>query len=134
MIYKSDYNIFWGGYWIYFITYYTYLIMCCRPISLLQTQTPALVRALHRQLKEKSIKTRQGCFNVLIELVHVLPGALSEHIPALIPGIQFSLGYVTNKCQMDYYTVCVGFFLSILNICFSVVGIRIVVLIWRLTL
>ena len=31
------------------------------PVSLLQAQVPSIVKALHRQMKEKSIKTRQGC-------------------------------------------------------------------------
>lgn len=68
-----------------------------RPVSLLKQQTPSIIKALHRQLKEKSIKTRQGCFLVLTELVTVLPNALSDHIPALIPGIQFSLGWVLKS-------------------------------------
>ena len=64
---------------------------------MLQVQIPAIVRAIHKQLKEKSIKTRQGCFNLLTELVLVLPGALTEHIPSIVPGIQFSLGYILYK-------------------------------------
>uniref|UniRef100_A0A8P4GPP0 TOG domain-containing protein n=1 Tax=Dicentrarchus labrax TaxID=13489 RepID=A0A8P4GPP0_DICLA len=52
---------------------------------------PVIVKALHRQLKEKSIKSRQGCFCLLTELAHTVTGALEQHIPALIPGIVFSL-------------------------------------------
>ena len=48
-------------------------------------------------MKEKSTKTRQDCFALLKELVQVLPGALTNHIPALIHGIQFSLGFVTAR-------------------------------------
>ena len=62
------------------------------PALLLQSQIPDIVRAVHKQLKEKSIKTRQGCFSLLTELVLVLPGALSEHFGVLVPGIQYSLG------------------------------------------
>ena len=62
------------------------------PLGQLQSQVPALVKALHKQMKEKSIKTRQGCFGVLTQLVLVCPGALADHIASLIPGIQFSLG------------------------------------------
>uniref|UniRef100_A0AAX7USI8 TATA-binding protein interacting (TIP20) domain-containing protein n=1 Tax=Astatotilapia calliptera TaxID=8154 RepID=A0AAX7USI8_ASTCA len=61
-------------------------------------QVPATVKALHRQLKEKSIKFRQGCFCLLTELAHTVPGALEEHIPALIPGIVFSL---TDKSTLS---------------------------------
>ena len=46
-----------------------------------------IVKALHKQLKEKSVKTRQCCFNMLTELVNVLPGALTSHIPVLVPGM-----------------------------------------------
>ena len=31
----------------------------CSPVNLLTTQIPSIVRALHKQLKEKSVKTRQ---------------------------------------------------------------------------
>lgn len=51
-----------------------------------------IVRAVHHQMREKSTKTRQDCFALLKELVSVLPGALTNHIPALIPGIHYSLG------------------------------------------
>ncbi|XP_022604586.1 cullin-associated NEDD8-dissociated protein 1-like [Seriola dumerili] len=60
-------------------------------VAMLKKQVPLIVKALHRQLKEKSIKSRQGCFCVLTELTHTVPGALEQHIPALIPGIVFSL-------------------------------------------
>ena len=53
---------------------------------------PNIVKALHRQMKEKSIKTRQGCFALLTELILVLPGALATHMEHIIGGIQFSLG------------------------------------------
>ncbi|XP_071351490.1 cullin-associated NEDD8-dissociated protein 2 [Trachinotus anak] len=60
-------------------------------VAMLKKQVPLIVKALHRQLKEKSIKSRQGCFSLLTELTHTVPGALEQHIPALIPGIVFSL-------------------------------------------
>lgn len=49
-------------------------------------QVPNIVKALHKQLKEKSIKSRQGCFSLLTELANVLPGCLADHVPALVPG------------------------------------------------
>ncbi|MED6238937.1 Cullin-associated NEDD8-dissociated protein 1, partial [Ataeniobius toweri] len=52
---------------------------------------PVIVKALHKQLKEKSLKSRQGCFCLLTELAHTVPGSLEEHIPALLPGIVFCL-------------------------------------------
>ncbi|XP_070815240.1 cullin-associated NEDD8-dissociated protein 2 [Chaetodon trifascialis] len=60
-------------------------------VAMLKKQVPLIVKALHRQLKEKSVKSRQGCFCLLTELAHTVPGGLEQHIPALIPGIVFSL-------------------------------------------
>jgi len=68
--------------------------LCFSPVQLLQTQIPAIVKAVHKQLKEKSVKTRQCCFLLLTELVQVLPGALTNYACSIMPGIQFSLGYV----------------------------------------
>ncbi|XP_073207347.1 cullin-associated NEDD8-dissociated protein 1-like isoform X5 [Lepidochelys kempii] len=56
------------------------------PLTMLQNQVPNIIKALHKQLKEKSIKSRQGCFSLLTELANVLPGCLADHIPALMPG------------------------------------------------
>ena len=71
-------------------------------------QVPSLVKSVHKLMKEKSVKTRQGCFLILTELIGVLPGALAEHIPALIPGIlhnlldfSFSL-YVFSKVSLYF--------------------------------
>jgi len=75
------------------------------PISLLQSQVPNIVRAIHRQMKEKSIKTRQGCFLLLTELILVLPGALAVHMNQLVPGIQFSLGNSQNNSNMKIDTL-----------------------------
>ncbi|XP_014472303.1 PREDICTED: cullin-associated NEDD8-dissociated protein 1 [Dinoponera quadriceps] len=75
------------------------------PVSLLQQQVPLIVKAVHRQMKEKSIKTRQDCFSLLKELVLVLPGALTNHIPALIPGIQYSLGDKNSSSNMKIDTL-----------------------------
>uniref|UniRef100_A0A671W6A5 Cullin-associated and neddylation-dissociated 1 n=1 Tax=Sparus aurata TaxID=8175 RepID=A0A671W6A5_SPAAU len=70
------------------------------PLTMLQSQVPMIVKALHKQLKEKSVKTRQCCFNMLTELVNVLPGALTQHIPVLIPGIIFSLNDKSSSSNL----------------------------------
>ena len=75
------------------------------PVSQLQSQVPSIVKAVHRQMKEKSVKTRQGCFNLLSELIFVLPGALAAHISALIPGIQFSLSEKQSSSNMKIDTL-----------------------------
>ena len=70
------------------------------PVSLLQSQVSSIVKAIHRQMKEKSIKTRQGCFALLTDLIMVLPGSLSTHMDQIIPGIQFCLGKYYAKCMI----------------------------------
>lgn len=75
------------------------------PVTMLQCQVPSIVKSLHKQLKEKSTKTRQGCFNLLTELVCVLPGALSDHIPVLIPGVIYSLGDKSTSSNMKIDTL-----------------------------
>lgn len=62
------------------------------PIYLLQNLVPTIVKSIQSQMREKSSRTRQDCFHLLKELCSVLPGALTNHIGELIPGIQYSLG------------------------------------------
>ncbi|XP_071406265.1 cullin-associated NEDD8-dissociated protein 1-like isoform X1 [Pithys albifrons albifrons] len=75
------------------------------PLTMLQNQVPNIVKALHKQLKIKSIKSRQGCFSLLTELASVLPGCLADHIPALVPGIVFSLADKTSSSNMRIDTL-----------------------------
>jgi hypothetical protein len=44
------------------------------------------MKALQRQLKDRSIRARQGCFTLLTELAVVLPSSLAEHMPTLVSG------------------------------------------------
>ncbi|KAM8799820.1 cullin-associated NEDD8-dissociated protein 1-like [Eudromia elegans] len=75
------------------------------PLTMLQNQVPNIVKALHKQLKDKSIKSRQGCFSLLTELASVLPGCLADHIPALVPGIVFSLADKSSSSNMRIDTL-----------------------------
>ncbi|XP_061474477.1 cullin-associated NEDD8-dissociated protein 1-like isoform X1 [Rhineura floridana] len=75
------------------------------PLTMLQNQVPNIIKALHKQLKEKSVKSRQGCFTLLTELANVLPGCLSDHIPALVPGIVFSLTDKSSSSNMKIDTL-----------------------------
>ncbi|XP_022915623.1 cullin-associated NEDD8-dissociated protein 1 [Onthophagus taurus] len=70
------------------------------PLYLLQQQVPFIVKGVHSQMREKSSKTRQDCFQILKELCGVLPGALGNHIGELIPGIQYSLGEKNSTSNM----------------------------------
>ena len=73
------------------------------PISLLQEQVPSIVKAVTPLMREKSVKTRLDCFLLLRELLQALPGALSNHIEQLMPGIQFSLSdkNTTSNMKID---------------------------------
>ncbi|KAK2091432.1 Cullin-associated NEDD8-dissociated protein 2 [Saguinus oedipus] len=68
-------------------------------LHMLRGQVPLVIKALQQQLKDRSLRARQGCFNLLTELAGILPGSLAEHMPVLVsgrldrpqPGIIFSL-------------------------------------------
>ncbi|KAK4337023.1 hypothetical protein RND71_043999 [Anisodus tanguticus] len=75
------------------------------PISLLEKQVPNIIKTIHKQLKEKSVKTRQGSFNLLIELITVLPGCLKDHLDILVPGILYSLNDKNSTSNMKIDTL-----------------------------
>ncbi|XP_037658282.1 cullin-associated NEDD8-dissociated protein 2 isoform X1 [Choloepus didactylus] len=66
-------------------------------LHMLRGQVPLVVKALQRQLKDRSVRARQGCFSLLAELAGVLPGSLAEHMPVLVSGIVFSLADRSNS-------------------------------------
>jgi cullin-associated NEDD8-dissociated protein 1 len=68
-------------------------------------QVPNIVKALHHQMKDKSIKTRQGCFSLRTELILVLPGAIASHMALLVPGVQFSLASNQSNSNMKIDTL-----------------------------
>ena len=56
-------------------------------------QVPLVMKALQRQLKDRSARARQGCVSLLTELASVLPGSLAEHMPVLVAGrVPWNLG------------------------------------------
>ncbi|XP_073447845.1 cullin-associated NEDD8-dissociated protein 1-like isoform X1 [Aquarana catesbeiana] len=75
------------------------------PLSALQKQVPSVMKSLHKLLKDKSTKSRQGCFAVFTELTAALPGCLSQHIPALVPGLVFSLMDKSSSSNMRLDTL-----------------------------
>lgn len=74
-----------------------------RTIQLLQEQVPVIIKAVQPLMREKSVKTRQDCFLLLRELLNSLPGALSNHIDHLMPGINYSLSdkNTTSNMKID---------------------------------
>lgn len=64
----------------------------CSIANPLRELVPKIVAGISKQLKEKSLKVRSGAFTLLKELVTVLKGSLNDHIGAIVPGLQHSLG------------------------------------------
>ena len=75
------------------------------PVNLLKNQIGPIVKAIQKQMKFKNGKTRQGCFSLLTQLVNVLPGALNNHLPQVVPGIQFSINDKTSTSNMKIDTL-----------------------------
>jgi len=69
----------------------------------IQDQVPSIVTVLTKELKGKSLKTRPGVFQLLVELVTVIPGCLEKHVSAFIPGISVALGdkNTTSSLKID---------------------------------
>ncbi|KAL3213225.1 hypothetical protein MRX96_035569 [Rhipicephalus microplus] len=67
--------------------------------------TPCVVRGLQRPLRERALKTRQGCLALLTELLQLLPGALADYLPALLPGLHFSLSDRQSSSNMKIDTL-----------------------------
>ncbi|XP_077518379.1 cullin-associated and neddylation-dissociated 1 isoform X1 [Amblyomma americanum] len=75
------------------------------PRALVAAQVGPLVRALQRPLRERALKTRQGCLALLTELLQLLPGALADYLPALLPGLHFSLSDRASSSNMKIDTL-----------------------------
>ena len=52
---------------------------------------PSVIKAAVRQLKEKSVRTKQGVFAALQELVSVAPDSIGPHTAQMMPSIQTAL-------------------------------------------
>jgi len=61
------------------------------PLTLIQVDTPAIMKATSRQLKEKSVKTKVGVFLVLRELVTAVPNSTEAQVDMLMPGVLHAL-------------------------------------------
>ena len=59
--------------------------------ALLLAEVPRVVKAVARQLKEKSSKTRIAAFHCIRQLVATLSGCLASHAATLIPGLDRAL-------------------------------------------
>uniref|UniRef100_A0A914C839 TATA-binding protein interacting (TIP20) domain-containing protein n=1 Tax=Acrobeloides nanus TaxID=290746 RepID=A0A914C839_9BILA len=73
--------------------------------QVLEKQVAQLVRAIHRQLKQKNLKTREHCFILLTHLLKALPGALTGYFHLLLPGIQSTLTDRVSDSNMKIHTL-----------------------------
>ncbi|XP_046445430.1 cullin-associated NEDD8-dissociated protein 1-like [Daphnia pulex] len=73
--------------------------------SVLMQQVPLIIQATSKQMKDKSLKTRQGVLALLTELVLVIPGCLSPHFSQLVPGILFCLNERNASSPMKIDTL-----------------------------
>ena len=73
------------------------------PVAMLQAQVPTIIKAIQPLMREKSVKTRQDCFLLLRELLNALPGAYTNHVDQLMPGINYSLSdkNTTSNMKID---------------------------------
>jgi hypothetical protein len=53
-----------------------------------------VVKAVSKQLKEKSFRTKERCFELLRELVLVLDGGLQPYLGSFVPDIEKSIDKV----------------------------------------
>eukprot|EP01133_Synstelium_polycarpum_P020468 gene20468-24560_t len=82
-------------------------------IASLKQQAPRLVAAIKKPMNDKSIRTRVGVFQLLRELIILVPGILSEYIGSLIGGITGSLSEKNTNSNLKIET------LSFLRILFA---------------
>jgi len=73
--------------------------------NLLMQQVPNILKATCKQMKDKSLKTRQGMLALLTELVLVVPGCLAPHFSQLVPGILFCLNERNASSPMKIDTL-----------------------------
>lgn len=59
----------------------------CSLATKLAGDVPEVVKAMAKQLKERSLKSRVGGLQLLRELVGVAPAAVTQHLAILAPGI-----------------------------------------------
>ena len=76
-----------------------------KAVGLLKGQINSIVKSIQKLLRNKNAKTRQGCFSLLTQLVNVLPGALTNHLTQIIPGINYSLNDKTSTSNMKIDTL-----------------------------
>ena len=72
------------------------IVCCCR------SDVASVMKAAVKQLKEKSVRTKQGVFAALQELVTVASDSIGAHTAQIMPGIQAALNVsATQLCSSE---------------------------------
>ncbi|BDA42511.1 Cullin-associated NEDD8-dissociated protein 1 [Coccomyxa sp. Obi] len=67
----------------------------------LQADSPEVLKASFRQLRDKSLKTRAGVLLMLKELISIVPECMSNHLDQLLPGLTAALNdQSSNSSQL----------------------------------
>lgn len=83
------------------------------PSALLAAVVPGIVKSLHKQLKDKSVKIRCGVLALLAELVVARPNALAAHLGELLPGALFCIS--DKSSNSDVKMAVLGFLARVLK-------------------
>uniref|UniRef100_A0A9J2Q9E8 TATA-binding protein interacting (TIP20) domain-containing protein n=1 Tax=Ascaris lumbricoides TaxID=6252 RepID=A0A9J2Q9E8_ASCLU len=74
-------------------------------LEALDAQVPMLVKAINKQLKTKTLKTKQCCFILLTQLLRAYPGALSDQLHLLVSGVASAMGDRSSNTNMKIDTL-----------------------------
>lgn len=77
-----------------------------KPIDQLCSDVPSIMKAAVKQLKDKSVKTKQGMFAALQELVTAVPESLGPFVGQVMPGIQAALQVVCCIVPKPFELLC----------------------------
>lgn len=79
-------------------------------LQTLDSQIPSLVKAINKQLKTKTLRTKQCCFVLLTQLLRAYPGALSNQLHLLVSGVASAMADRSSNANMKIDTLA---FLSV---------------------
>uniref|UniRef100_A0A914ZPD0 TATA-binding protein interacting (TIP20) domain-containing protein n=8 Tax=Parascaris univalens TaxID=6257 RepID=A0A914ZPD0_PARUN len=74
-------------------------------LQALDAQVPMLVKAINRQLRTKTLKTKQCCFILLTQLLRAYPGALSDQLHLLVSGVASAMSDRSSNTNMKIDTL-----------------------------
>jgi hypothetical protein len=86
-------------------------VHACSPVTRLASHVPGVVKAITKQLKQRSHKARVGSLQLLRELALVLPSAVAAQFNMVVPGIVTALAVTTLHTRSHTHIHAVHFLL-----------------------